>query len=419
MITPPLLPQPQPPKPKRPGALSPSQRQLLSQVSRSFDLTIRLLPAALQAPVAIGYLLARATDTVADTSALPLAERQVLLDRMSQAIAAPLTSAADSQELTRLSQAFAAQQTDPHERALMQALPQCLPLLQTLSEADQASVRGVLSHITRGQHLDMARFGPGLNALHTEAELQDYTWLVAGCVGEFWTELCGRHLPGCARLPQNEMLRIGREYGMGLQRLNIVRDAGADLAAGRCYWPAETLAQAALTPSMLAEAAQAAQAEQAHQVAHGAQATQIVHAAHAAHAAQAAQAAHHAKAAGQNSDPNTSSAASLQALGPLYDRWLDHTHAQLQGGMRYALALKPLRLRLASALPALIGARTVALLRQAGPAALGQRVKMPRHEMRAMLWRIALGLGSCAALEKEFRRLSGQAPGFECENLGP
>jgi farnesyl-diphosphate farnesyltransferase len=193
--------------PTRPG-LSAAQRQLLRHVSRSFDLSIRLLPKALQAPVAIGYLLARATDTVADTTALPLAERQVLLDLMTQTIAAQDTAAEKIRDLSRLTQAFAAQQTDPHERALMQALPQCLPLLHTLHPDDQASVRQVLGHITRGQQLDMTRFGPGLHALQTEAELSDYTWLVAGCVGEFWTELCGRHLPGYSLLPQAEMLKF-------------------------------------------------------------------------------------------------------------------------------------------------------------------------------------------------------------------
>ena len=361
MIKPPLLQQPELQPSGGPSrGLSASQRRLLRHVSLSFDLSIRLLPQALQAPVAIGYLLARATDTVADTTALPLAERQVLLDRMSQAIVAPSTSASEDPELQRLTQAFAAQQTDPHERALMQALPQCLPLLHTLHPDDQASVREVLGHITRGQQLDMARFGPGLHALQTEAELADYTWLVAGCVGEFWTELCGRHLPGYSLLPQAEMLRIGREYGMGLQRLNIVRDAGADLAAGRCYWPQETLRHAGLTPVMLAQAAQ------------------------------------------------TPNADTLHALAPLYTQWLDHTQAQLADGMRYALALRPLRLRLASALPALIGARTVALLRQAGPASLNQRVKMPRREVRALLWRIALGLGSAAVLQREFLKMSGQ-----------
>jgi farnesyl-diphosphate farnesyltransferase len=353
MLKHPLFSQPQ-----RPG-LSAKHRNLLRQVSRSFDLSIRLLPPALQAPVAIGYLLARATDTVADTTALPMAERQDLLTLMSQAIDANQACATRTAELNRLTQAFSAQQTDPHERALMHALPQCLPLLHTLTEADQASVRQVLGHIARGQQLDMTRFGPGLQALQTEAELADYTWLVAGCVGEFWTELCGRHLPGYSLLPQAEMLRIGREYGMGLQRLNIVRDAGADLAAGRCYWPEETLRLAGLTPELLAKAAQ------------------------------------------------TPDADTLHALAPLYTQWLDHTQAQLADGMRYALALKPLRLRLASALPALIGARTVALLRQAGPAALSQRVKMPRREVHALLWRIALGLGSAAVLQREFRQLSG------------
>ena len=342
---------------QRPG-LSADQRTLLRQVSRSFDLSIRLLPPALQGPVAIGYLLARATDTVADTTALPLVERQVLLMLMSQAIDSSQACTPRTAELNRLTQAFAAQQTDPHERALMQALPQCLPLLHTLTDADQTSVRQVLRHITQGQQLDMTRFGPGLQALQTEAELADYTWLVAGCVGEFWTELCGRHLPGYSLLPQAEMMRIGREYGMGLQRLNIIRDAGADLTAGRCYWPEETLRQAGLTPAMLEQAAQ------------------------------------------------TPNADTLLALAPLYTQWLDHTQAQLADGMRYALALRPLRLRLASALPALIGARTVALLRQAGPAALNQRVKMPRHEVRALLGRIALGLASPAVLDRQFRKLS-------------
>ncbi|PUE55253.1 phytoene/squalene synthase family protein [Limnohabitans parvus] len=339
--------------------LSPEHRQLLRHVSRSFDLSIRLLPGPLQAPVAIGYLLARATDTVADTTALPLDERQHLLNRMNQVITSPGTGARQTHDLSPLTQAFAAQQTDPHERALMQSLPQCLPLLQTLGKDDQASVRQVLGHITQGQQLDMARFGPGLHALNTEAELDEYTWLVAGCVGEFWTELCARHLPGYARLEQQEMMRIGRQYGMGLQRLNILRDAGADLAAGRCYWPAETLATVGLSPDLLAQAA------------------------------------------------HTGHADTLNTLTPLYNQWLDRTQAQLADGMRYAMALKPLRLRLASALPALIGIRTVTLLRQTGPLALTQRVKMPRHEMRQLMWQIAMGLGSPSTLGRLFQKLSG------------
>jgi farnesyl-diphosphate farnesyltransferase len=358
-LTMPTAPPFKPPERQR---LRPEHRRILRGVSRSFDLSIRLLPPALQAPVSMGYLLARATDTVADTSNLPLGERQILLDLMTQTFTAPHANEAQDRELMRLTQAFAAQQTDPNERALMLALPECLPLLQTLSAADQTSVQIVLGHITQGQKLDMTRFGTGLNALQSEDELAHYTWLVAGCVGEFWTELCERHLPDYSQLPHAEMLRLGREYGMGLQRLNIIRDTGADLAAGRCYWPQDTLAQAGLTPQMLAQAA-------------------------------------------QSSDTGT-----WLALSPLYAQWLDRTQMQLADGMRYALALQPLRLRLASALPALIGARTVALLRQAGPGALAQRVKIPRHEMRTLFWRLALGMGSCAVLDKQFGRWSEVGP---------
>ena len=46
---------------------------LLRGVSRSFYLSIRLLPAPLRRPIAVAYLLARAADTLADTAELPAA----------------------------------------------------------------------------------------------------------------------------------------------------------------------------------------------------------------------------------------------------------------------------------------------------------------------------------------------------------
>lgn len=344
--------------------LRPEHRQILSDVSRSFDLSIRLLPSAMQAPVALGYLLARATDTVADTASIAQNDRRVLLNLMTEVITSASMDVTQIHEIARLSQHFAKQQTDPHEQALMQALPQCLPLMRFLSADDQASVRQVLTHITQGQLLDMDRFGDGLNALTTEAELEDYTWLVAGCVGEFWTELCVRHLPNYTQLPQTQMMDLGREYGKGLQRLNILRDAGEDLAAGRCYFPIETLNKFGLTPAQLIDA------------------TNL---------------------------KNTDRMATLKSFEPLFANWLDHTQEQLAGGLRYATALKPLRLRLASALPALIGARTLSLLRQVGPAALTQRVKMPRHEMNQLMLQIALGLGSASTLNRQFQKMSGLA----------
>ena len=54
-------------------------------MSRSFYLSVRVLPSAVQGQVAIGYLLARAADSIADTSLIPAAERRERLATLRQA----------------------------------------------------------------------------------------------------------------------------------------------------------------------------------------------------------------------------------------------------------------------------------------------------------------------------------------------
>jgi farnesyl-diphosphate farnesyltransferase len=185
-------------------------------VSRSFYVSIRLLPRPLREPVAAAYLLARATDTIADTTQLAPPARREKLATLGAAIEG---DAAARAAISELATSFAALQQDPDERALILALPQCLAWLDALGNADQRDVRTVLRHITLGQALDIERFGNDAQvcALATAAELEEYTWLVAGCVGEFWTDLCFRHVPGFASLPQEEMRALGRAYGSGLQ----------------------------------------------------------------------------------------------------------------------------------------------------------------------------------------------------------
>ena len=50
-------------------------KAILKSVSRSFYLTIRFLPRPLREPIGLAYLLARATDTIADTAEIPAAVR--------------------------------------------------------------------------------------------------------------------------------------------------------------------------------------------------------------------------------------------------------------------------------------------------------------------------------------------------------
>ena len=59
---------------------------LLRSVSRSFYLSLRILPGPLRDPLTLGYLLARATDTIADTPEPSIAIRTKALRELAAAI---------------------------------------------------------------------------------------------------------------------------------------------------------------------------------------------------------------------------------------------------------------------------------------------------------------------------------------------
>ena len=317
----------------------PDFQQILQGVSRSFGLSIRLLPSALREPVGLAYLLARTTDTLADTAAVPAAQRLALLESLQQAI----DSRQCAPQLSHALHDFAHHVTDAHEQALLGQGQACLQALAGLAEQDQAIIRQVLAAITEGQRWDLLTLDDPQRGVQTSVELDRYTWLVAGSVGEFWTRICDVHLRDWHTASTAELMQWGARYGKGLQRLNILRDAGHDLRAGRCYWPAQALGPLGLDREQLCLAVR------------------------------------------------SRDQATLERLQPLFEDWLNTTQEQLHDGLRYGLSLRGRRLRLASALPCLIGIRTLTLLRQAGTRALVEHIKLPRREVRRLLISLVLG----------------------------
>jgi farnesyl-diphosphate farnesyltransferase len=89
---------------------------------------------------------------------------------------------------------------------------------------------------------------------------------------------------------------------------------------------------------------------------------------------------------------------------PIYRTWLEHAKASLMSGMEYSRAIKNRRVRAATVLPALIGARTLALLNASGPAALRGTVKVARSEVRAMILSLALTMASRRKMDALFDR---------------
>lgn len=207
---------------------------LLRRVSRSFYLTLNVLPAGVRNQIGLAYLLARASDTIADTELLPFDQRLALLDAYGYAVQSP-TSKAPSMD------AFVKKQADDSEAELLRVCHQAIQILRDAAEEDQVLIREVLDIIISGQKLDLQRFHSSKDSkivsLETSDDLNDYTYRVAGSVGAFWTRMCLTHLKGISSKSAEEMERLGIRYGQGLQLVNILRDFQKDLSIGRCYLP--------------------------------------------------------------------------------------------------------------------------------------------------------------------------------------
>src|SRR2546428_10310849 len=107
------------------GALN----QLLKETSRSFYLTLRVLPARVRPQIGLAYLLARTTDTIADTEILPVSERLDALQKLRERILGQTSAPLNFGELAR-------QQGSSAEKLLLEKTEDSLALLQTLSSSD-------------------------------------------------------------------------------------------------------------------------------------------------------------------------------------------------------------------------------------------------------------------------------------------
>ncbi len=218
---------------------------LLSRVSRSFYLTLRTLPSVMREPIGLAYLLARASDTIADTELVPSSRRLELLSQYGDAIQSKSVVAPVMKDLEK-------HQQDDSEAELLRVCHQAVDLLRQTPEENRRLIQEVLGIIISGQKLDLERFhsgsGEGILSLDTSEELMDYAYRVAGCVGAFWTRVSLLHLKGNPSVSPEELERLGIRFGQGLQLVNILRDFQKDLSMGRCYLPKERWALTDWTP---------------------------------------------------------------------------------------------------------------------------------------------------------------------------
>ena len=330
--------------------------ELLPRVSRSFYLSVRILPKALQRPLGLAYLFCRAADTIADTRLVPREDRLARLQEYRAAFEEQNVAVCRTLETE-----IAPHQDNPAERSLLASLGQCFSCLDALDLSDQAHIRTLVLTLTQGMQMDLTVFPAKeegrIGVLATRDDLERYTYFVAGCVGEFWTKVSLDHMASLQHWNTEDMLARAVRFGKGLQLTNILRDLAQDLQIGRCYLPQTDLIALGVEPEQLRTADRLE---------------------------------------------------TMKKIRPLLDELLEVTLGYYQAGWVYTQAIprREWQMRLACAWPLFIGASTLHLLRGLpdllDPAV---RVKIPRSHLYRLLLGSLVTVWSNRTLRFHYRAL--------------
>jgi len=208
------------------------QKAILSSVSRTFALTIPLLPSAIEKVVGNTYLLCRIVDTIEDAAdLLPETKQHLSLLFLDAVLEKSLVASFVEPCLKALSD-----YGNQDELDLIAHTPTILRILHTCSKEDQEAVSRCVSIMSEG----MSRFHgkqtvAGLKDLN---EFERYCYVVAGVVGELLTTIFRNHSPRFAKNIQGqEALAIA--FGQALQMTNILKDSPEDRARGVSWMPAD------------------------------------------------------------------------------------------------------------------------------------------------------------------------------------
>lgn len=208
--------------------------ELLLATSRTFGLAIPLLPANLRADVTLAYLLFRIADTIEDGAFADSDEKLQAFQSyraLFEGVHAPSASVMNAamEQLSRLRI-----ENDDYLR-LVRHLPQVINATQSL----QPNVREVMFSSLSRSIDGMAHFvaqGDELGNVQLQSleDVRRYCYAVAGIVGEMLTELFLQRTPELSGSAE-ELRARAKEFGEGLQLVNILKDSDDDQTAGRSF----------------------------------------------------------------------------------------------------------------------------------------------------------------------------------------
>lgn len=206
------------------------QTAILPGVSRTFALTIPVLPQALADTVANAYLLCRLADTIEDDADLSNEEKTVFHARLAAVVQGDADAPAFALDLApRLSAGTLAA-----ERQLVANADRVVRVTQSFSAHDRRMILRCLEKMCSGMPVFLRQ--RSLRGLSDIDAMSAYCYVVAGVVGEMLTELFCAHSVDVAR-NRGALMQLAPSFGQGLQMTNILKDVWEDRRARTCWVP--------------------------------------------------------------------------------------------------------------------------------------------------------------------------------------
>jgi farnesyl-diphosphate farnesyltransferase len=209
-------------------------REVLPAVSRTFALSIRLLPGALGRAVRTAYLLCRIADTIEDEPRLPASEKALLFDELLRCFDDP--AAADD-----FPRRLGALQGRPADVRLAMHADLVFALYRSLALATQTHVRRWVGEMIVGMRKFVLLYPHGIR-IQSLDEYKEYCYYVAGTVGYLVTDLWHEHAPSIGVRQHGVLREKCRAFAEALQTVNILKDVASDAEQeNSIYIPEELL----------------------------------------------------------------------------------------------------------------------------------------------------------------------------------
>jgi len=216
-----------------------NSRDLLRITSRTFAIGIERLPGTLCDAATIAYLLLRVSDYLEDNQEMDAEEKVALLnvwvnilreDEIVETLTGKLTNA----------------NTENPDAIVAQHAREILLHLRSLPYEVQEIIIGHVVNSTQG----MARWTEQGPNVKDEKDLDDYMFEVAGRVGYLVTQLFAWYSLAIRR-KEKEIMPLAREFGLGLQTVNVIRGLREDFERGWVYVPKKFLADMGISKEQL------------------------------------------------------------------------------------------------------------------------------------------------------------------------